>query len=209
MWLLLLAWTVLSTFMVVFEMQYLQLSRPVCWKGCLKLSFASVVMFNQWNCVGGWNVCCLFRSWVNDYGIGLFCVGIRHVRSSGMLFCGALCPVIMWWALSKLGFSARKLLSSNFSESRVSIILSCSMFKADQFDADMSGVFSVFPLQSLWTGFWTSLSGPCPSEAVIDLTSIATLGITIFSIADQINLLPWMFDSHNIASNRFSNFCRL
>ena len=47
----------------------------------------------------------------------------------------------------------------------------------------MKGLYFVFPVKSFLSGFWTTLSGLCPDEPVIDLTAISTRGLTILSIA--------------------------
>ena len=40
------------------------------------------------------------------------------------------------------------------------IFLSCSMFKSNWLEAGMSRVFSVFPVKSYLSRFWTTLLGP-------------------------------------------------
>ena len=50
----------------------------------------------------------------------------------------------------------------------------------------MSGVFSVFPLESFWPRFWTMLLGPRPDDSVIDLTAISARRIATLSTAVEI-----------------------
>ena len=95
----------------------------------------------------------------------------------------------MWWVCgcrSQLGFNTRNSPSSKFSALRVSSFLSWSMIKSTRPEADISGVFSVFlvfPEKRIWSGFWTTLFGPCPDDPAIDLTVISIIGITTLSIA--------------------------
>ena len=69
----------------------------------------------------------------------------------------------------------------------------------------MSGVFSVFPVNTLRSGFWTTLLSPCTDGPVIDLTAILTRGITTLSIAVKI-VVYRIFDIHNSIINRLPNF---
>ena len=59
-----------------------------------------------------WTVCCHVLWSVKLLGNGFFGVGIRPLRNSGRLFCGALCPVTLSWACvhrSYLGLKAGSL----------------------------------------------------------------------------------------------------
>ena len=47
----------------------------------------------------------------------------------------------------------------------------------------MSGVFLIFPKNSLRSEFWTSLFVQCPAEPVIDFTAVSTVEITTLSMA--------------------------
>ena len=60
------------------------------------------------------------------------------------------------------------------------------MFSSNRLKADLSGVLSVFPIESLLSWFWSALLVPCPDEAVIDLTANSTGGVTTLSIAVKI-----------------------
>ena len=65
-------------------------------------------------------------------------------------------------------------------------ILSWSLFRSNRLKADLSGVFSLFPMQSLLSTFGTLLLVPCLDELVNDITAISTRGITTLSIAVKI-----------------------
>ena len=80
-------------------------------------------------------------------------------------------------------FRSRKVAILEFSTSRVSSFLFWLILKTTWLEADMSGVFSVFPEKSLWSGFWTVLCGPSSDHSLIDLTAFSTLCITTLSIA--------------------------
>ena len=60
------------------------------------------------------------------------------------------------------------------------------MFRSNRLEADLSGVFSLFPMKSLLSGFWIVLLGPCPDELVIGLTAISTRGKTALSISAKV-----------------------
>ena len=60
------------------------------------------------------------------------------------------------------------------------------MFKSNRLEADMSGVFSVFLVKSLRSGFWTTLFDPFPNLLVIDLTAFSTRGTTTLYIVVEI-----------------------
>ena len=64
------------------------------------------------------------------------------------------------------------------------------MFRYNRLRADTSGVFSVYAVKSLRSGFWTTLLGLCPGDSVIDLTAISTSGTTISSMA--VKVASWM-----------------
>ena len=68
------------------------------------------------------------------------------------------------------------------------IILVHFIVKSNWLEADMSGVFLMFPKKSLRSGFWTSFFVPCPVEPVIGFTAILTLGIIKLSMAVKIAL---------------------
>ena len=60
--------------------------------------------------------------------------------------------------------------TSKYAILRVSSFLSSSTHKSNPLEAAMSQTFSVFPVESLWSGFWTTLPGNRPDDSVIDLT---------------------------------------
>ena len=96
---------------------------------------------------------------------------------------------LLWWACSLgsfMGFNAGKTPSSKPSSIRVSWFLFNSLSKSNRFEADMSGVFLMFPNKYLRSGFWNSLFVPCAVEPVIDFTAISTLGIANFFMAVKI-----------------------
>ena len=97
--------------------------------------------------------------------------------------------IVGWWACggwSQLGLYAGNSPSSTFSTLRIPSFLSGSTFKSARLEAVISGIFFMFPEESLWSRFWNSLFGTRPDDSVIDLTSISTLGITTLCIAVKI-----------------------
>ena len=88
---------------------------------------------------------------------------------------------------SQFGLNARKSTSSKFLTLRVSSSLCWSAFKTNRLEADLSKVFSVFPMKSLRSRFWTTLLSPCPDDPVIDLTAISTRRISTLFIAVKIS----------------------
>ena len=95
-----------------------------------------------------------------------------------------------------------------FSLLRVSSFLCRLIFKSDRLDAVMSGVICMFLEKSLWSGFWTTLFGPCPDHPVINLTAFSTLGMTSLYIAAKIASMTRVFTEATTLSTFFKS-CRL
>ena len=150
-------------------------------------------MFNHWQCVVRWNVCC--------HVLGLCkllwqCVFVRLTSTCDLLGNTAVWDVIscqhMISVRSPIIFKpcCRKIAILGITKSRVSSISFCSIFKSNRLEADLSRFFSMFPVKSVQSGFWTLPLVPFVVESAIDLTAILTRGITTLLIA--VKTASWM-----------------